>query len=181
MIYQPREDSYLLEKEVIKFAKGKRVIDIGTGSGIQALAAKRGGAKSVIACDINPEAVRFVLEKGIEALESDLFSKITDKFDLIVFNPPYLPEDDREDEESRLITSGGKRGDEIILRFIKQARDHLNRGGKILLLISNLTPQKEIVSLINKLGLNYRILEENKFDFERLEVWLIEFSERSAL
>lgn len=173
MIYQPREDSYLLEKEVMKFARGKKVIDMGTGSGIQALAAKRAGAKSVIACDINPEAVKTVLAKGIDAVESDLFSKITDKFDLIIFNPPYLPEDEREDEESRLITSGGKRGDEIILRFIKQAKDRLNKDGKILLLISNLTPQKEIVSLIKKLGLSYRVLEESKFDFERLEVWLI--------
>lgn len=49
MIYEPEEDSYLLEKYVKKLAKGK-VLDLGTGSGIQALAAKK-TCKEVKAAD----------------------------------------------------------------------------------------------------------------------------------
>lgn len=176
MIYTPREDSFLLERYVKQYSKNKKVIDVGTGSGIQALSAKESGAKKVIACDINPEAVKLVNEKGIETFRSDLFSNIREKFDLVIFNPPYLPEDEREDDESKLVTTGGKRGDEIILRFLKQAIEHLNKNGKILLLISSLTPQNEVISLMNKMGLIYTVLGEDKFDFETLQVWLIELS-----
>jgi release factor glutamine methyltransferase len=174
MIYNPREDSFLLERYVKRCSKGKKVLDVGTGSGIQAISAKEAGAKKVVACDINPEAVKIVNEKGIETFRSDLFSNIWDKFDLIIFNPPYLPEDEREDEESKLVTTGGKKGDEIIVKFIKQSKEHLNKKGKILLLISSLTPQKDLIDLINKLGWAYRVLGEDKFDFETLQVWIIE-------
>ena len=53
MIYFPREDSFLLEKEVKKYAKGKSFLDLGAGSGVQAKAAKQAGAKSILCADIN--------------------------------------------------------------------------------------------------------------------------------
>ena len=137
MIYTPREDSFLLEKQVKLYSKDKSVIDIGSGSGIQAKAAKLAGAKSVLASDINQEAIKHLKENGIKAIKSDLFENIKGKFDLILFNPPYLPKDKREDKENELTNSGGKRGDEIILRFLKQAADHLNKNGIILLLVSS--------------------------------------------
>ena len=89
MIYEPSEDSYLLAKYVDKFSKGK-VLDLGTGSGIQAETALK-HTKEVLATDISKEAVKFVKKKGIKARISDLFSNINEKFDLIIFNPPYLP------------------------------------------------------------------------------------------
>ena len=118
--------------------------------------------------------MKLVNEKGIETFRSDLFSNIKEKFDLIIFNPPYLPDDEREDDESKLVTTGGKNGDEIIIRFLKQAIEHLNKNGKILLLISSLTPQNEIIHLMTKLNLTHKVLGEDKFDFETLQVWLIE-------
>ena len=54
MIYEPREDSYLLQKYVKKYSKGKYFLDIGSGSGIQAKTAIKAKAKSVLATDINP-------------------------------------------------------------------------------------------------------------------------------
>lgn len=108
MIYPPREDSFLLEREVKKYAKGKSFLDIGTGSGIQAKAAKQAGAKSVLAADINPESLKHLKVQGINVVKSNLFSNIKRKFDLIAFNPPYLPRDKREDKESALTTTGGK-------------------------------------------------------------------------
>lgn len=137
MIYEPEEDSYLLEKYVKILAKGK-VLDIGTGSGILAIAAKN-KCKEIMAVDINPEAVALVQKKGIKAIESDLFSEVEGKFDTIIFNPPYLPEDDREDEESKKITTGGKNGNELIERFLKQAKNYLQKEGIILIVFSSLS------------------------------------------
>lgn len=173
MIYRPREDSYLLEKEVRKYSKGGNVLDMGTGSGIQAIAAKKAGAKSVTACDILGEAVKKVHFMGIRTIKSNLFSNVKGKFDLIIFNPPYLPMDPREDKESALSTSGGRMGDEVILRFLKNAKKHLGLNGMILLVISSLTPQKRITELLEKEGLTFGTVASEKLFYETLYVWAI--------
>jgi methylase of polypeptide subunit release factors len=93
---------------------------------------------------------------------------------LIAFNPPYLPEDKREDKESALTTTGGKRGDEIIVKFLKDAKKHLNKNGIVLLLVSSLTPKEKILKILEKNSLKYEIISSQKFFFETLEVWNIE-------
>jgi release factor glutamine methyltransferase len=173
MIYEPREDSFLLEKEVRLCVKNKTFLDMGAGSGIQSRAARDSGAKSVLAVDINPECVKEIKRQKIRALKSDLFSNIKEKFDIIAFNPPYLPESSLEDKESSIVTTGGKKGDEIILRFLKDAPRHLSKNGFILLLVSSLTPKKKILSLLNKKSLNYQTLSSEKLFFEQLEVWRV--------
>ena len=174
MIYEPKEDSFLLEKAVRKYSKGKSFLDMGSGSGIQAKAALENKAKSVLAADISEEAVRNLKKQKISAIKSDLFSKIKDKFDIIALNPPYLPEDAREDKESQLATTGGKKGDEIILKFLKQAKSHLNKKGIILLVVSSLTPKRKILELLMKQNLKKEAILSEKFFFETLEVWKIE-------
>ena len=79
MIYEPAEDSFLLEKEVLKFAKRKRVLDMGSGSGIQSLAAKKAGAKSVFAIDTNIDAIKRCKSLGIKSVKSNLFQKVKGK------------------------------------------------------------------------------------------------------
>ncbi len=94
-IYEPAEDSYLLEKHVREEAYG-RVLDVGTGSGIQALAAASNSkVRDVTAVDVNPEAVSSLKGKNrkITVKQSDLFENVTGKFNIIIFNPPYLPQD----------------------------------------------------------------------------------------
>lgn len=173
MIYKPAEDSYLLEKEVKKYSKNRRVLDMGAGSGIQSKAALIGGAISLIATDKNPQAILDLRKKGIKGIQSDLFSDIEGKFDLIIFNPPYLPSDDREDSESRLTTTGGKRGDEIILRFLRSLKKHLANEGVSLIVLSSLTPKKKILSELKRQKLCYEVLSSQRFFFETLEVWEI--------
>ena len=92
---------------------------------------------------------------------------------VIIFNPPYLPEDKREDAESARNTSGGKRGDEIILRFLKDAGKHLNTNGAILLIVSSLTPKNRILSVLRRKDLKKKIITEKKIFMESLEVWKI--------
>ncbi len=174
MIYEPREDSFMLEKAVRKFSKNKSFLDMGAGSGIQAKSALEAGASSVLAADINEKVVEKLKEQGINAIKSDLFSNIKTKFDIITFNPPYLPEDKREDKESALATTGGKRGDETILSFLKQAKSHLNKGGIILLVVSSLAPKKSIKKLLKEQEFSHKIILSENFFFETLEVWKIE-------
>ncbi|MEK6847445.1 MAG: HemK2/MTQ2 family protein methyltransferase [Nanoarchaeota archaeon] len=178
MIYQPSEDSYLLASIISKYVKNKSVLDVGAGSGILAETAKKSGAKSVLAVDINSNAIKLLKQKNIPAIKSNLFSKIkkNKKFDFIFCNPPYLPEDKREDKKSQKITTGGKKGDEFILKFIKQAENYLNKNGKILLLLSSFTPRNKIISLINKSNLNYKIIISKNLFFETLEVWEVKYN-----
>ena len=83
-VYEPREDSFLLQRIVKRLAKGF-VLDMGTGSGIQALtAAKKKNVKKVLAVDINPKAIAYCKKnsqhKKITYCASDLFSKIRGNF-----------------------------------------------------------------------------------------------------
>ena len=174
MIYFPREDSFLLEKEVKKYAKGKSFLDLGAGSGVQAKAAKQAGAKSILCADINEEALKELKYKGFSTIKSDLFSSIKGKFDLIAFNPPYLPEDKREDIESAQTTTGGKQGDELIVKFLKEVKNHLNKDGIILLVVSSLTPKERILKVLEENSFKHRVISSQNFFFETLEVWKIE-------
>lgn len=174
-IYQPAEDSYFLSSVLSSICKNKSVLDMGSGSGILAQTALKNKASNVLAIDINPEAIKFLKSRSIPSLKSNLFSTLPkkEKFDIIVFNPPYLPQDKRESKESQLVTTGGKQGDEIILRFLKQAPNHLNKTGFILLLTSSLTPLKRIDSLLAKLNLKKTLLSSRKIFMESLHVWKI--------
>ncbi len=178
LIYEPSEDSYLLASVIPRYVKNKSIIEIGAGSGILAETAKNSGAKSVTATDINPQSIKLLKQKNISAIKSDLFEKIkiARKFDVIVCNPPYLPEDKSEDKESKKITTGGKNGDEFILKFLKQAVKHLESNGKILLLLSSLTPRNKIKELLSKNNLNYNIVASKSLFFETLEVWEIYYN-----
>ena len=171
MIYEPAEDSFLLQKYVEKYAFGK-VLDIGSGSGIQAESALK-KTKNVLSVDINKEAVKLLKKKGIKVIYSDLFSNVKGKFDLIIFNPPYLPEEKLEDLETKLVTTGGKYGYEILERFFKNAKKFLNKNGKILIVFSSLTIKKKVDSLVKKYGFKFKLLEEKGLFFERLYVYLV--------
>jgi len=177
MIYSPAEDSFLIGKYVKQFSKDKSVLDMGTGSGILAETALAAGAKSILAADINPEAIQHVNKKGISSRVSDLFSEIPEDFDLIIFNPPYLPKtkDELEDSESETITTGGSQGHEIIQRFLQEAKSHLNPGGKILLLFSSLTGKEKVDNLITKEDYNFNQIDSKKLFFEELFVYEISF------
>ncbi len=171
MIYEPEEDSFLLAKYASKFAKGK-VLDLGTGSGIQAETALK-FTKNVLAVDINKEAVNSVKKKGIKARVSDLFSNVKGKFDLIILNPPYLPDENLEDNESKRITTGGRYGYEILKRFFSQVNNHLSKNGKILIVFSSLTNKNKINKIIKKNNFKFELLESKKLFFETLYCYLV--------
>jgi release factor glutamine methyltransferase len=167
-IYEPSDDSFFFAgflKNYLKKNKPETFLDIGCGSGILAKTVFKFFKKENILCaDINPSAVSATRLLGFKTIKSNLFSKVPkkQKFDLITFNAPYLPEGEYEPKDSMLITTGGKEGDEISLKFLKQAKEHLADNGKILLLISSLTP----IEKINKF--KPKILAKKKLFFEKL-------------
>jgi HemK-related putative methylase len=184
-IYQPAEDSYLLQKFVRKYAFG-RVLDLGTGSGIQALTAvERKDVREVIAVDINENAIKELKKevskkkiRKIAVKKSDLFSNVKDKFDTIIFNPPYLPQDKIGNEiieDSALY--GGKHGWELSEKFFNKVNQFLVAKGKILFLFSSLTNKEKIEEIISHNLLEFKELEKQKLPmFETLYVYLIEKS-----
>lgn len=173
MIYEPVEDSQLLARIVRHSVRGKSFLDVGTGSGIQSEAALAGKARSILAIDINPQAVAQVKKKGIPAKVSDLFSSVTGTFDVIAFNPPYLPADEREDAESQQVTTGGKYGDELVYKFLSHVKNYLKPNGICFLLLSSLTPRTRIQSLLKKKGLSHVQVAKEKMFMESIEVWKI--------
>jgi release factor glutamine methyltransferase len=177
ILYKPCEDSKLLEKFVRHQAKGS-VLDMGTGSGIQALAAsKNKKTSSILAVDIQKEVIehckKTIKNKKIEFLQSNLFEKINKKYDTIIFNPPYLPEDIKVKD---LTLDGGKKGYEILERFINETNNYLKKEGIILILFSSLTKKDKIDEFIEKNLLESKLLVKKKFFFEELYVYLVKKS-----
>jgi len=170
-IYEPSDDSYFFAeflKRYLKKSKPQTYLDMGCGSGILAKTVSNFFKKENILCvDINTSAVLANKLLGFKTIKSNLFSKVQKKkkFDLITFNAPYLPEEKIEPYSSKLITTGGKRGDEISLKFLKQAKEHLNENGKTLLLISSLTPMEKINKFKPKL------VAKKKIFFEELRIY----------
>ena len=176
--YEPREDSKLLEKYVGKYSKGI-VLDMGTGSGIQAItAAKSGKVKKVIAADIQKSTIeplkKNIKNKKITFLVSDLFKNIKNKkFDTIIFNPPYLPQ---ELKLKDLTLEGGKKGYEVIEKFLNDINNRLKPDGAILIIFSSLTKKDKIDELIKNNLLESKLLEKQHYFFEDLYVYMIKKS-----
>src|SRR3972149_3945925 len=140
-IYSPAEDSYLMSETLKKVVPrllikkpGLALLEVGCGSGINLIAAAEVGVKKIIGGDINVNAVKHCRKLGFNCVKSDLCESVKGKFDVIVFNPPYLPLDEREPKDSRTATTAGVLGNEIIIKFLKQAGNHLANGGKIFLI-----------------------------------------------
>ena len=176
VIYHPREDSYLIQKHIKDYATSN-VLDMGTGSGVLAkTAAECKKTKQVIAVDINPEVIEFVKKQKLDkvkVIQSDLFSNIKQCFDLVIFNPPYLPDDPRIKD---VALDGGKHGYEVIERFLDDVNNHLNKEGKILLLFSSLSKKEKIHEFLQRNCFTYKQLDKEKHSFEELFVYLIEKS-----
>jgi len=176
-VYPPAEDSYLmsdiLKKDIPSLLKENselKILEIGVGSGIHLETLYNLGVKkeNIFSSDINPNAVAHCNLLGFNCTHSDLFDNILDKFDLIIFNPPYLPDDAREPCDLKTATTGGKNGCEIINRFLADAKKYLNPDGKIFLITSSLTKGIDFGKWKKK-----QIGCERLF-FEELCVWKLE-------
>jgi release factor glutamine methyltransferase len=138
----------LLVSEISDQMSDVRIVDVGTGSGVigLSLAAKFPEAK-VCAIDVSDDALalarenaaRLGLNERVHFQKSDLLESISDRFDLIVANLPYISMQDRyllarevlHDPEVALF--GGPSGDELVRKLIEEAPSHLEKGGLLAL------------------------------------------------
>jgi release factor glutamine methyltransferase len=88
---------------------------------------------------------------------------VWNKFDTIIFNPPYLPDDEMDKD---IALDGGKFGHEIIERFLSEAKKYLNANGIILIIFSSKTGKEQVDSLIEKNGFKSEELEKIHVFFE---------------
>lgn len=173
-VYCPQEDSFLLEEEIKKEnLSGKKCLDMGTGSGIQARAMFFSDAKKVFCVDINPKALLVTQNKLKEfsgkfvLIESNLFSSLSgEKFDFVSFNPPYLPSKDIKWKD----LDGGKNGRQIIDEFLTQFEKYLSEKAVVLLLVSSLNNKNEIIEKLISNKFNVEIVSSKKLFFEELFV-----------
>lgn len=170
-VYEPAEDSFLLADNLIA-GEGDSVLDVGTGSGIIALASAE-KVSNVLGVDVNPEPVACARENarrnGIRNAEfqvSDLFENVSGKFDLIAFNSPYLPTEGKKEPA----LDGGASGRRLIEAFLREAGDFLNEEGIIQLTASSLNDVDYVKGLFSENGFRPEILAEQAFFFERLYV-----------
>ncbi|OYT42891.1 MAG: hypothetical protein B6U88_02615 [Candidatus Aenigmarchaeota archaeon ex4484_56] len=165
-MYEPEEDTYFLMnniKTLVKSRKFRNVLEIGTGTGIISFNIAK-YVEKILAVDINPEAVKLCEKnkkrfkfKNIEFRISNLFENIYEKSDLIFFNPPYLPV--KED----LCWSGGKNGEEIIIKFLEKVASHLNKNGIAVILLSSFNDIKKL-----KHKYKLKLIDKKKLWFEEL-------------
>jgi release factor glutamine methyltransferase len=176
-VYPPSEDTYLL-MDALQVEPDDVFLEVGSGAGLITLAAAK-KAKTVISIDISLAAVQNTkenLEKhGLydhsQVIESDLLNALSTsfKFSLIVFNPPYLPQDDEYTDLDNAFV-GGPTGAELTLRFIRQAEAHLCQGGRILVVVSSLADVDLIQGAMTKCGFVVERVSESSMFFEKIQV-----------
>lgn len=178
-VYEPAEDTFLLAENLV-VDENDVVLDVGTGCGILGiLAAKK--AKKVVATDINPHAVSCVQmnarQNGVLAKMDirlgNLFEPVEkdEKFDVIIFNAPYLPTSESE-KKSWLgkAWAGGQSGRDIIEPFVSGVPKYLNKKGKIFLVQSSLSDIDRTIRRFKESGLDAMVIAEKKFPFENIVV-----------
>ena len=171
-VYPPREDTLLLlDAALAELRPSDRVLDLGTGSGY--LAQRLAGRVSlVVATDINPHACRVASGAGVSVARTDLTAGIRGQFDLVLFNPPYLPTKagERLDDWLEKALDGGESGREVIARLIPDLPRVLAPEGRVLVVISDLTGIEEVLGLFTNAGFQAGVVREQGIEGEKLVV-----------
>lgn len=186
-VYEPAEDSFLLAENLV-VDQSDIVLDVGTGCGILGiLAAKK--AKKVVATDVNPHAVSCAQMNAklngvagrMDIRLGNLFEPVegNEKFDVIVFNAPYLPLE-RSEQKTWIerAWAGGPSGMELVDQFISEAPHYLMEKGKIVLVQSTLSNVDETLRKLEEEGLRAVIVARKKVAFETIAVIQAEHQSR---
>jgi release factor glutamine methyltransferase len=157
---------------------GRRVADVGTGSGILALAAARAGAGLVVAADINPNAVANAAENArlnglgdrVLALCSNLLAAVAPRpvFDVILSSPPKHAGEPRD-----LADRGWHAGPHYrdIAALFDQARERLRPGGRLYVMVSSDSDLDLLGGLIERAGFGARVGLEHSIYIESFIIY----------
>ena len=162
----PRQDTEILVEEAMRYLHdGMRILDLCTGSGCILLSLLHySNDCEGVGVDISQEALQVAAQNaellGIRAdfLKSDLYEKVTGKFDLLVSNPPYIEraviptmKEVVREYDPYIALDGGEDGLDFYRRIIGGAQDYLNRGGQILMEIGS-GQAKAVSELLSEAG-----------------------------
>lgn len=170
-VYDPGDDSFMLVEAVLKDIRpGEKVLEVGTGSGIVSFFAK--DLTDTVATDISPLACANARLNGVEVVRTDLFSGICGQFDVVIFNPPYLPtaEDERLDSWLNRAFDGGPDGRDVIRQFLAGVKRILPVGGRVLTVFSSLTDIEAVARLYKEYDFSVETVAREKVPFEVLVV-----------
>jgi len=175
-VYEPAEDTFLIA-ENLEVHVGEEVLDVGTGCGIlSVLSAQK--AATVVALDINPNAVKCTkfnaningVSDKVEVIRGSLFEPLRrgDLFDVIIFNAPYLPTEEKPNSWINYAWDGGNKGRETIDQFLAHAADHLKPEGRMFIVQSTLSDVEQTLKKMRKQGFDACVIAEQKAEFETI-------------
>lgn len=172
----PRQDTEISVEVILKILKENNInkmLEIGCGTGIVSITVNLESKRKmdITALDISPYAIKNTtinkknLKSNIKILKSDLFDKVSGKFDLIYSNPPYIKSSEIEnlqlevkDHEPRLALDGGIDGLYFYREIIKEAPNYLNNNGFLVFEIGY--DEAEDISLIMEKNFDTKIYKD---------------------
>ncbi len=180
-VYIPSDDSLLLAEYILREnRKFNMALDVGCGCGFLTLLLAN-KANYVLAVDLNPMAVANTkvnahlhgLLDRVDVLCADLLYAIRSGkfFDLIVFNPPYVPENELDmliPFWERISWCGGHDGRQVIDRFLSVISEYVRAGSMVLMVQSDISNFYVTVNKLKALGFKVEIINRKKFFFEEL-------------
>ncbi len=181
-VYNPAEDTFLL-LESIKPTKHDTILEIGTGCGIIALHCAQHGS-NVLATDINPYALQLTklnisqnhnqIKGTIQLARGNLldYIRLTTRFNIIIFNPPYLPTTKKETVPGWInyAYDGGPSGTKTIETFLHQAPQHLEKKGICYFVGSSLQNQKYLHPTIQTTDITHTLITEQQIGDEYIQI-----------
>ncbi len=175
-VYEPAADTELLVRS-IRLRQGERVLEIGTGTGVIAIHCAKHGCQ-VTATDVVTEALELARENAshnkveVDLREGDMFEPAEGRYDVIIFNPPYLPTapEDLTDSQLDKALDGGPDGTDVTVRFLQDVKDHLTENGRAYIVVSSLQPDGKIDEELHRQHLVARKRGSERFAFETITV-----------
>ena len=164
--YLASEDSELLRRALKKY-DGAACLEIGSGNG-GGLIDLSGRFALAVGTDVVKPSNRSWRQSGSDYILADAASCFrSGSFDLVAFNPPYVPSEDRAD----VAVDGGAGGEEVAIRFLLEAVRVLKRGGRIVMLLSSDNPVEPIKEVCESQGLAMKAVDSKHLFYETLSVY----------
>ncbi|MDI9644973.1 MAG: methyltransferase [Candidatus Verstraetearchaeota archaeon] len=169
-VYPPSEDTFLL-MDAVSGEAGEYALELCSGTGSVGLSLSD-RVDLMVCVELSVEAAKNTAHnfrkngRRAEVILGDLFTPLKGKFDLVIMNPPYLPESGSDPWD--LSWSGGEKGRAIIDRFLAEVAGYLREGGRAYLIQSSLNGIEETLNFAESAGLQAEVVRHAAFQFETL-------------